>query len=271
MLSACLLLTGPDYGQSFTYGGTFGADYRFGNYSFGQPAIAARLSFVPGGLVGEYTYLFGPEFHMRGKHLRPYADFHLGLGNITYAKGNGRELHPTSSLSNDTSARSAVGRGFAYEFGGGVDYRLKRNYGIRLVDFQYQFWSMGTGDVFRPGEGKPPIINGTSATLLTRSASARIIDCTRERKTRHLITLRAPLWSACLTLLSGQIREYFALDRSILVPKMIVLEEWSFVWPCSLSSPPSPRHEPRRVSSCELSYSGDPSTPAKKWLLLELH
>ena len=34
----------PDYGTSWTYGITAGADYRFGNWSLGQPAIAARLS-----------------------------------------------------------------------------------------------------------------------------------------------------------------------------------------------------------------------------------
>jgi hypothetical protein len=151
----------PDYGQSWTYGGTFGADYRFGNWALGQPAIAARLSFVPGGLVGEYSYLIGPEYHMRGKHFRPYADFHVGLGNITYEKGQTEENYipppPYPTTHGPISSRT----GFAYEFGGGVDYRMKRNYGIRIVDFQYQFWNMGTGDVFRPGENKPPIINGT--------------------------------------------------------------------------------------------------------------
>jgi len=150
----------PDYGPNYTYGGTFGADYRMGNFSFGQPAIAARLSFVPGGGVGEYSYLFGPEFHMRGRHLRPYADFHVGLGHITYSKGTEENYTPPPPYPTTLPPISSRS-GWAYEFGGGVDYRLQRNYGIRLVDFQYQMWSVGNGDVFRPGEGKPPIINGS--------------------------------------------------------------------------------------------------------------
>ncbi len=151
-------INNPDYGTSYTYGGAFGADYRFGTYHLGQPSIAMRLSFVPGGLVGENTYLFGPEFHMRGKHLRPYADFHFGGASISYAKGKTEENYvPPPNY--PTRLPPISGRsGFAYEFGGGVDYRLKRNYGLRLVDFQYQFWDVGKGDVFRTG--KPPIING---------------------------------------------------------------------------------------------------------------
>jgi hypothetical protein len=152
-------INNPDYGQSYTYGGTFGADYRLGSYSLGQPTVAARMSFVPGTLVGEYSYLFGPEFHMRGRHFRPYGDFHIGIGNITYAKGTEENYTPPPPYPT-THPPISSRTGLAYEFGGGVDYRLQRNYGIRLIDFQYQFWDMGTGDVFRPGEGKPPILNG---------------------------------------------------------------------------------------------------------------
>lgn len=148
----------PDYGNAYTYGGTFGADYRLGNYHFGQPAIAARVSFVPGGLVGENTYMIGPEFHLRGRHLRPYADFHIGFGTISYQKGKTEENYnpppPYPTLLHPISSRS----GLAYEFGGGLDYRLKRNFGLRVVDFQYQSWSVGKGDVFR--SGKPPTISG---------------------------------------------------------------------------------------------------------------
>ena len=150
-------INNPDYGTSFTYGGTFGADYRLGNYHLGQPGIAARLSFIPQGLVGENSYLFGPEFHMRGKHFRPYADFHFGYASISYKKGTEENYVPPPPYPTRLPPISSRG-GFAYELGGGVDYRLKRNYGIRLVDFQYQFWNVGNGDVFRPGH--VPIING---------------------------------------------------------------------------------------------------------------
>ena len=159
MPSACSLLTSRITATSWTYGITAGADYRFGNWSLGQPAIAARLSFVPwGSEIGEYTYLFGPEYHMRGRRFRPYADFHLGISNITYAKGKTEENYIPPPSYPTTLAPISSRTGFAYEFGGGVDYRMERNYGIRIVDFQWQSWSMGDGDVFRPG--KPPIING---------------------------------------------------------------------------------------------------------------
>lgn len=140
-------LNQPDYGQPFTYGAAFGADYRFGKLGPGQPAIAARLSFVPGGYVGENTYLVGPEWHLRGRRFRPYVDFHIGYATISYSKGTEEKVSGVSSRS-----------GTAYEFGGGLDYRLKRNYGFRVIDFQYQDWNVGKGNVFRPG--KPPIING---------------------------------------------------------------------------------------------------------------
>jgi hypothetical protein len=147
----------PDYGTAFTYGGTFGADYRLGNFHLGQPAIAARLSFVPGGLVGENTYLFGPEFHMRGKYIRPYADFHVGLGTISYKKGSEENYVPPPPYPTTLPPISSRS-GWVYEMGGGADYRIKRNYGIRLIDFQYQFWNVGTGDVFR--SGRVPILKG---------------------------------------------------------------------------------------------------------------
>ncbi|HVJ07671.1 MAG TPA: hypothetical protein VM554_04765 [Acidisarcina sp.] len=141
----------PDYDQPYTYGGTFGADYRFGNLHLGQPAVAARISIVPGGIVGENTYLFGPEWHFRFRRFRPYADFHIGYASISYSKNR------TEEALAGISSRS----GRAYEFGGGVDYRLKRRFGLRIVDFQYQDWNVGTGNVFRPGEKKPPVINGS--------------------------------------------------------------------------------------------------------------
>ena len=147
----------PDYASSFTYGGTFGADYRVGGFHLGQAGIAARISIVPGGIVGENSYLFGPEFHMRGKRFRPYADFHIGWGTISYSKGTEENYTPPPTYPLQPAPISSRS-GLAYEFGGGVDYRLGRKYGLRLADFQYQFWNVGTGNVYR--SGSPTIING---------------------------------------------------------------------------------------------------------------
>lgn len=142
----------PDYAKDLTYGGTFGADYRLGLFRFAAPAIAARISIVPGGIVGENSYLFGPEVHFHpGAFIRPYGDFHLGFATINYSK---KTEEAQGIYEKAISSRS----GFAYEFGGGVELRLKRHYGLRLIDLQYQNWNVGKGNVVRPGETKPPLI-----------------------------------------------------------------------------------------------------------------
>jgi hypothetical protein len=126
------------YGQWNTVAGTFGADFRLGRFVFGQPALAARLTFSSGNFAKENTYLFGPELHYQVGKLRPYGDFFLGNGDITWGGGSGFK---------DNS--------IVYQLGGGVDYHLNRRFNVRLVDFQYQFWNLGTHDYpagFLPGQ-----------------------------------------------------------------------------------------------------------------------
>ena len=117
-------------------GGTVGADFRLGRFIFGQPALAFRATFSTGNFAKENTYLFGPELHYAFGRLRPYGNFLIGPGDITYENGF-----------KDNS--------IVYDIGGGLDYHLTRRFSVRVVDFQYQFWNLGAHYYpagFLPGE-----------------------------------------------------------------------------------------------------------------------
>ncbi|HEY4048755.1 MAG TPA: outer membrane beta-barrel protein [Acidobacteriaceae bacterium] len=106
--------------------GSIGADFRLGRFIFGQPAIGARLTFSTGDYAHEKTYMFGPELHYVFGKFRPYGDFFLGKGDITYQPGGFKD------------------DSIVYQLGGGVDYRINRRFSVRMVDFQYQFWNLST-------------------------------------------------------------------------------------------------------------------------------
>jgi Outer membrane protein beta-barrel domain len=107
-------------------GGGVGADFRLGRFIFGQPAVGARFTWTTSTWGTEKTYLFGPELHYVYGKFRPYGSFLLGVGDVTY-KPNG-----------------VTDNSIVYQIGGGVDYRMGRRLSVRMVDFQYQFWNLGT-------------------------------------------------------------------------------------------------------------------------------
>jgi hypothetical protein len=102
-----------------------GADFRVGRFVFGQPALGARYTYSTGHYGKQRTFVAGPELHYIYRRWRPYADFLIGPGNITYSTGQ-----------TDSS--------IVYEFGGGLDYRKTHKIGFRVVDFQYQLWDLGS-------------------------------------------------------------------------------------------------------------------------------
>ena len=110
--------------NGFNNGFAAGADFRLGRFIFGQPAVGARFTYSTGTYGKERTFLVGPELHYIYHHFRPYGDFLIGPGNITYRTGQ-----------TDNS--------IVYEFGGGVDYHVKHRLNFRLIDFQYQLWDLG--------------------------------------------------------------------------------------------------------------------------------
>lgn len=115
------------WNQGFTVGG----DFRLGRFAWGQPALDARYTRSTGNYAGEDTIMAGPEIHYQWSRLRPYGDYMIGKGNIHYNGGF-----------NDDS--------IVNEFGGGVDYHWNFRWSIRLIDFQYQLWNLGTHH-YQPG------------------------------------------------------------------------------------------------------------------------
>jgi hypothetical protein len=130
-----------------------GADFRLGRFVFGQPALGARYTYSTGTYGKQKTFLVGPELHYIYKHFRPYGDFLIGPGNITYRTGQ-----------TDNS--------IVYEFGGGVDYHRSRKLNFRLIDFQYQLWDLGN-HFYPPGfftPGSPGVYIDTKLKPYTVSA-----------------------------------------------------------------------------------------------------
>ena len=125
--------------NGFNNGFAAGADFRLGRFVFGQPALGVRYTYSTGNFGKQKTFLVGPEAHYIYKRFRPYGDFLIGAGNITY-----RNTQTDSSI--------------VYDFGGGVDYHLTHRLNIRMVDFQYQLWDLGT-HYYPPGfiPGQPGV------------------------------------------------------------------------------------------------------------------
>jgi hypothetical protein len=136
-------------------GASGGADFRLGRFVFGQPALGARYTYSTGHYGSQRTFLAGPELHYIYRRWHPYGDFLIGTGNITYSQGQ-----------TDNS--------IVYEFGGGLDYRKTHRLIFRLVDFQYQFWDLGS-HYYPPGfvPGQPGVTIDTK--LKPYSISAGIV------------------------------------------------------------------------------------------------
>jgi hypothetical protein len=129
-----------------------GADFRLGRFVFGQPAVGARYTYSTGSRTGsQRTFMVGPELHYIYRRFRPYGDFMVGPGNITYHTGQA-----------DNS--------IVYEFGGGVDYHKNHILNFRLFDFQYQLWDLGN-HYYPPGflPGQPGVYVDTKLKPYTLS------------------------------------------------------------------------------------------------------
>jgi hypothetical protein len=143
--------------NGYNQGGAVGADFRVGRFIFGWPAVGVRYTYSTGDFGKQKTFMAGPELHYIYKHWRPYGDFMVGAGDITYRQGQ-----------TDNS--------IVYEFGGGLDYH-KRNHRLnfRLIDFQYQFWDLGN-HYYPPGfiPGSPGGFADTKLKPYTLSAGILI-------------------------------------------------------------------------------------------------
>ena len=137
--------------NGYNQGFSAGADFRLGRFVFGQPAVGARFTYSTGTYGKQRTLLFGPELHYIYKRFRPYGNFLIGPGNITYSTGQ-----------TDNS--------IVYDVGGGVDYHQNHRLNFRLVDFQYQFWDLGN-HYYPPGflPGQPGVYIDTKLQPYTLS------------------------------------------------------------------------------------------------------
>jgi hypothetical protein len=137
--------------NGWNQGFSAGADFRLGRFVFGQPAVGTRFTYSDGTYGKQRTFMFGPELHYIYKRFRPYGDFMIGPGNITYRTGQ-----------TDDS--------IVYELGGGVDYHKNRWLNFRMVDFQYQFWDLGN-HYYPPGflPGQPGVYIDTKLKPYTLS------------------------------------------------------------------------------------------------------
>jgi Outer membrane protein beta-barrel domain len=138
--------------NGYNQGFAGGADFRLGRFIFGQPSLGVRYTYSTGTFGKQKTFMAGPQLHYIYNRFRPYGDFMIGKGDITYQTGQ-----------TDDS--------IVYEIGGGVDYRYTHKLSFRLVDFQYQLWDLGT-HYYPPGflPGQPGVYVDTKLKPYTLSA-----------------------------------------------------------------------------------------------------
>lgn len=142
--------------NGFNQGFAGGADFRLGRFIFGQPALGVRYTYSTGTFGKQRTFVAGPQIHYIYKKWRPYGDFLIGTGNITYKSGQ-----------TDNS--------IVYEFGGGVDYHKNHRLNFKVIDFQYQLWDLGN-HYYPPGfvPGAPGVYIDTKLKPYTLSAGILI-------------------------------------------------------------------------------------------------
>lgn len=74
------------------------------------------------------SYLVGLRYVAYRRHgIDPYGKFMIGIGSSTTNRPG-------------IVAEGTPGNYFAYDFGGGVDYRLERGITIRAFDYEYERW-----------------------------------------------------------------------------------------------------------------------------------
>lgn len=129
----------PDYGPQKNNGAIFGVDYtRFLRWPV-TPSLEFRGKVAPGPVVGERTFGGGIRVERRFRHFRPYADFLISSGVMTFT-------HPTINTKGELYASD---NSIVYSAGLGVDYDVTRRWSGRF-DYQFEHWSLGTNQTYTP-------------------------------------------------------------------------------------------------------------------------
>jgi hypothetical protein len=130
------LSVAPDYDTPRDTGIVAGATFtRFFEALPFAPAFEARATDVHGPTVDERTVSFGLQATRRFHRFYPYANFLIGIGSIVYA------VNPVPGEHED--------RGREFSLGGGLDIDIVHNIRAR-IDFQQQFWNLGTNPTLAP-------------------------------------------------------------------------------------------------------------------------
>ncbi len=125
--------TATDY-ETHTNGLTVGADLTR-HFSVLDASLEARYQYGGAGeVVSERTFAGGIKVEKYVHGFRPYVDFFVGQGNITFT-------HPFVFATGPYTSDNSI----VYEYGAGLDYDVSRHFGLKL-DGQLQRWKLGNAN-----------------------------------------------------------------------------------------------------------------------------
>ena len=123
-VGAGVSLASPDYGTRYIKGVSVFGDLDLGAH-LGAEFDVHLVSYITPTDIGQDTYLVGPRYTYRRKHLNVYGKGLLGLGTFQYQYDNIPHYHDSY---------------FIYALGGGLDVDLSRHVVLRAIDFEAQRW-----------------------------------------------------------------------------------------------------------------------------------
>ncbi len=132
----------PDYDNSFIKGGSIYGSINFGSHFAIEGDYHNLLLFTPQD-IGESSYLLGVSYGLTRHSFHPYVKAQAGLGTFQFQQGT----YPAT-----TSSTHKI-----YALGGGLDYYLRHNINIRIIDLEHQSWP-GFGD-----HGLTPVVGTVGA------------------------------------------------------------------------------------------------------------
>ena len=121
-VGAGVMILNNDYTDKDDKGISIWGDYDF-NRLVGVEVEAHFGTIISPSDIGENSYLVGPRIMYHKRKFTVYGKLMLGRGSII------DQFHNTSSSYNIVPA-----------YGGGLEYRVKERFNIRVVDFELQKW-----------------------------------------------------------------------------------------------------------------------------------
>jgi hypothetical protein len=150
-----------DYGPHTLKGFEAGADFTIFPHFPVAPSLEVRGQYGSSTDVTEKALLLGirvqKDFRFR---LHPYADFLIGIGQLTY------HLDPYPNYSQDTSK--------ALSYGGGINLDVSRHLSAKL-DIQAQNWNFGKNGALQPN-GNYTLTPYTAMVGVTYTVPFRVLN-----------------------------------------------------------------------------------------------